>query len=399
VLASLLALTIAQTPTATTAASGVDLSGLQFHGFISQGGFKSTSNNYLGESKRGSLAFTEVGFNATYGVTEDLTAGLQFFARSIGTLGNFSAKFDWFYLDYHWSDRLGIRAGRVKLPFGLYNEFSDIDSARVPILLPQGVYPITNRDYLLAQTGVDIYGRIPLSVAGDLDYRLYGGTILFDDFGNSEDDDGPFEVRDVSTRYIVGGRLLWETPLAGLRLAGSVQALRIDFDLVADPSLVEPLRMAGTVAPDFTGRFKASIPAILWIVSIEYVAGDFFIASEYSRWIVDIVSRQPALVPESSTEREQFYVMTDYRVVEWFHPGVYYSAFFPNAERRSGRAAAQHDVALTLRFDINPYWLVKIEGHYMSGTAVLRPELNDFRPANTLDRHWGFFLAKTTLSF
>jgi hypothetical protein len=35
----------------------------------------------------------------------------------------------------------------------------------------------------------------------------------------------------------------------------------------------------------------------------------------------------------------------------------------------------------------------------MSGTAYLQPALNDSRPANTLDREWGFFLAKTTLSF
>ena len=30
----------------------------------------------------------------------------------------------------------------------------------------------------------------------------------------------------------------------------------------------------------------------------------------------------------------------------------------------------QHDVAATLRFDINSHWLVKLEGHYMTGTAA-----------------------------
>ena len=41
----------------------------------------------------------------------------------------------------------------IRLPFGLYNDINDIDAARVPILLPQSIYPATSRDYLLAQTG------------------------------------------------------------------------------------------------------------------------------------------------------------------------------------------------------------------------------------------------------
>ena len=36
----------------------------------------------------------------------------------------------------------------------------------------------------------------------------------------------------------------------------------------------------------------------------------------------------------------------------------------------------QHDFAATLRFDINPYWLVKLEGHYIDGTTDVSPALN-----------------------
>ena len=38
----------------------------QIHGFVSQGFIKSTDNNYLGQSERGSFEFTEVGINFTY---------------------------------------------------------------------------------------------------------------------------------------------------------------------------------------------------------------------------------------------------------------------------------------------------------------------------------------------
>src|SRR6185295_17265419 len=173
--------------------------------------------------------------------------GIQFFARHLAQQGTFSAKFDWFYLDYRWRDWLGIRAGRVKVPFGLYNESSDVDAARVPILLPQGTYPTQNRDFLLAQTGVELYGFVPAGDAGAFGYRLYGGTIVFD---APQSRSGPFSVQGTDVPYLVGGRLSWETPLSGLKVMGSLQALRIDFDLDASPELFGPLVAAGTLPSD-----------------------------------------------------------------------------------------------------------------------------------------------------
>jgi len=42
---------------------------------------------------------------------------------------------------------------------------------------------------------------------------------------------------------------------------------------------------------------------------------------------------------------------------------------------------------------------VKLEGHYMSGTAALSPALNQNRDIATLSRDWGVALAKTTAYF
>ncbi|MNC99991.1 hypothetical protein D3C83_184700 [compost metagenome] len=56
---------------------------------------------------------------------------------------------------------------------------------------------------------------------------------------------------------------------------------------------------------------------------------------------------------------------------------------------------------MTLRFDVNAYWLVKLESHYYSGTAGL---LNPLRVGTALDiaeapRRWGAFFLKTTAHF
>ncbi len=370
---------------------------IEVHGFASQGFIKTTDNNYLAESKRSSFEFTEVGLNFTKELTDRLRLGVQLFARRLGPLDGFDAKFDWFYLDYRWADWLGIRAGRVKLPFGLYNEINDIDSARVPILLPQSIYPTSNRDFLLAQTGGEIYGRVSLSLAGALEYRTYAGTIFLQ---STTQPNSPYQVGKLNAPYVVGGRILWESPLEGLRVGGSLQALRLDADLFFDQSLYGPLRMAGALPPDFTGKVSAEIPAILWVGSAEYSAGALLLAAEYSRWYVQATSTQSVLFPNISTMvSERFYGMLAYRVKQWFHPGLYYSGYYTNIGNRSGRENMQHDVAATLRFDINQYWLVKLEGHFMHGTAALDPSLNDNRRLSDLQANWGLLLLKTTAYF
>src|SRR5262249_44279060 len=149
----------------------------QIHGFVSQGAFKTTDNNYLAKSKPGSLQFTEVGINFTDAISDKLRVGIQLFTHDLGPLGNYNPQFDWYYLDYRVADWFGVRAGRPKLRWGLYNEWKEVDGGRVPILLPQSVYRVSSREFLFAQNGGEIYGSLPLDGVGRLEYRLYGGTV------------------------------------------------------------------------------------------------------------------------------------------------------------------------------------------------------------------------------
>jgi hypothetical protein len=365
---------------------------LEVHGFVSQGYIKSLRNAYLAKSDGvGSFEFTEAGINFTKTLTDKLRLGTQLFTRDLGPIGNYAAKFDWFYLDYHFFDWLGLRAGRTKLPFGLYNETSDIDAARVPILLPQSVYPTQSRDYLLAQTGGELYGYVPVGPVGALEYRLYGGTIYLD-AGSSD------QVSDFNVPYLLGGRLMWLAPLTGLQLGGSVQTLRLDATFTPDAETVSGLQMQGDLPSDFGGSVDVQVPAVLWVASAEYQFQNLHAAAEYSRWKVRVRSTVPAVIANNKTTSERMYGMLSYQVAKWFTPGVYYSVMFPNVKERSGRAAYQHDAAATLRYDLNEHWLLKLEGHYMRGTAGLSEALND-APPSRLAAHWGVFLLKTTAYF
>ncbi len=357
---------------------------IEVHGFVSQGFILTMHNDYLAEGTTdGSFEFSELGLNFTKQLSDSLRTGVQFFAHDLGPIGNYEVKADWFYMDYRFQDWLGLRAGRLKIPYGLHNEVQDVDAARVPVLLPQSVYPLQTREILFSQTGGELYGFGRLGALGALSYRLFGGTIFLD-----ADELTPagaaFEL-EFQVPYVLGARLLWETPLPGLTLGASVQKVRLDTSVVV-PSAV-PL-------------FVIESRSLLWVTSLEYAVAGLMLTAEYSRWHAEQTSTNLELSPPIEETSERAYVMGSYSVTSWFTPGLYYSLLFPNVSNRSGKENVQHDVAATLRFDLTPHWLLKLEGHYMSGTAGLFNPLRINPPDLSRAReNWTAYFLKTTVSF
>jgi hypothetical protein len=354
-------------------------SAVDVHAFVSQGFIKSTSHDYLVDSSSGSFEFSEAGINFTSQLTDRLSVGLQLFAYDLGSLGTFDVRADWFYLDYRLKDWFGIRAGRVKLVFGLYNDISDIDAARTPVLLPESIYPQSNRYFLLGVTGGEVYGFVNLNRAGALDYHIIGGAIpveLPSQIGEPE------QASNLDVPYLAAGRLMWETPLDGLRLGVTLAVLKVNENVVFAPmppmSTMPPL---GIKDLEYAG-----------VGSIEYVGHDFLVAAEIGSSRSVVTDNQPAVYPQGTTVSLGGYGMVDYRVARWLQPGVYYSVDYPNRNVTSGSQNFQDDLSGTLRFDINNFWIVKLEAHYMHGTAALGPT-----PMG--DPNWGLFLLKTTAYF
>jgi hypothetical protein len=350
---------------------------LQVHGFASQGALLTSDNNYLARTERGSLEFTEAGINFTKALDDRLSLGLQLFARDLGPEGTYSAKFDWLYLDYRWRDWLGMRAGRVKLPYGLYNDTSDIDAAQPVILLPQAVYPAINRDFLLAQTGLELYGYYSLGSAGALDYHAYLGTLYLSVPANSA-----LQFGEIDVPYIVGGRLLWEAPIEGLRVGASALNGQVDGSYT-----VPGEAMSTTVT--FQSR------ATNWLSSVEYLNRGIVLAAEYGRSVGK--TTLGAMVTRRASER--MYGLAGYRWTPWLQTTAYYSLLYPNVDQRSGQANHQYDAAGSLRFDITAHWIFKLEGHFLRGTAALSSDLNGGAPLADLVNQWWLVAAKTTVYF
>jgi hypothetical protein len=375
---------------------------MRVHGFVSQGYMRSTANNYLAETKDGSADFFEAGINFNASVTEQLGFGLQLFSYKLGPRGDYDPTLEWGFLDYKPSDQFGLRVGRIKLPFGLYNELIDVDIGRTPALLPPSVYSAQTGGFWVAVVGADLHGEIALGPSG--------GALQYDGvLGKTQPKYIDLEGSQADTRNLFVGRLMWETPLTGLKLGVSAGRAEVTVTRTLPVDQVIFLKAQSLVPSDFSGDVMLhSNNSFMWIASFEYTYQKLVLAAEYGRLKASLSSKLGALVPDIRQRQEMFYAMASYNVIPWLTLGAYFSGGFPDYTDRAGKNwqsnASLHrqsdahtfDSALTLRFDVNSYWSVKLEGHDIDGTTYVEQELN---PNNDVKSRWGLFVAKTSIAF
>ncbi len=384
---------------AGSAAHSFDMDDITIHGFASTGYMVSSDNNFLLPSKDGSFEFNEVGINFTTSVAENIRVGLQFYSFDLGDIGNNNVKLDWAFLDYQWKDALGIRLGKIKTPLGLYNDVQDYDMLRTSILLPQGVFYYKYfRETVISCQGTDIYGNISLNKAGNLRYDMFVGTLNIDDDGGMSKylSSESRNYKSAKVDYIAGGRIKWNTPLNGLLLSATYAHVDMTYNTVLSTAPVD-IKME---LPDMHNYF----------FSAEYNFGDLTAAAEYQRRKGDMTVTQdmsqiglPNPEPtEDYTYVESWFGQLSYRFTDWFEAGAYYSVYYDDANDRKGNSLEpnyrgwQKDTALSMRFDITDFWLIKLEAHFMDGIALCLYKDN---PEGYGDQNWTLFAIKTTFNF
>jgi hypothetical protein len=380
---------------------------VQVHGFVSQGFVYTTDNNWLTmNTSQGSAAFTDFGLNLSTQLTDKLRVGAQGYDRNLGQLGQYHPSLDWAFADYRFKSWFGVRAGKVKTTLGLYNDTQDLDFLRVFALLPQSVYPIDLRDANIAHLGGDFYGNISLKHRfGDLSYTAYAGHSVDSIYSGYTYLATQYGVTYRNSRALkYGGDLRWNTPLRGLLIGAS----RINEDTKATSTSINPSNpAAGPVSyvavskADLTNQFYG-----------EYMAGKLRVDSEYRRFLHDGFAFGGAL--ETISDVRGWYLSGVYRVMKRLAVGSYYShysitsvsggplgAVLPNQTDTSLPANHIYDKVVTVRVDLNKFWNVKLEGHFMNGYGASTYPDGFYPQANPL----GFkpdtnaLVLKTSLNF
>jgi len=405
------------------------------HGYISQGYLKSIDNNFYGETNEGGTAdFSEAAFNIGTDVSDKLHIGMQILSRKLGDFGKGKVEIDWGYADYRYKDWLGIRAGKMKLVHGLYNETRDVDFLRTSIFLPQSIYNEAWRDTVAAVQGAELYGDVYLGMAGSLNYRLQGGDCAYPvDSGvatTTEDQARllgmEYDAKDYFSKYGASSALVWTTPIDGLRLSltGWVIEFKLEGDATALPGL--SATTGGAIkSGQALGQVDVQTRSAEWTGSLEYTIGDLVIAGEYSINDYDfwntvygpqlqaIVGTEPT---HSTLSTEGYYGSLTYRFTDWFEAGTYYSVYYADRDDKDGelnksgaRAANGYhdydswlkDLALSLKFNVTDNWVFKLEGHKMNGAAILTKSVNTLPSTGKLDttEDWYLYAMKLTFSF
>ena len=346
---------------------------VQVHGFLSQGFVYTNDNNWLTmNTSQGSAAFTDFGVNMSSQVTDKFRIGAQGYDRNLGQLGQYHPSLDWAVADYRLKSWFGVRGGKVKTTLGLYNDTQGEDFLRTFALLPQSVYPTDLRDATISHLGADMYGEISFrhrlgvlaytAYAGHRSDSIYSGYPYYlSSFGGDIKSYGGLQY---------GADLRWSTPLKGLLVGAS----RMNEDITGKGSAINPFNPGAGLVPysesskaDWTNQFYG-----------EYVVGRFRIDSEYRRYW-----RNQELfsgTSESFADIRGWYVSGAYRICKRFQIGSYYShytisnivggalsAFYPPATDTAIPANHDYDKVITGRVDLNRFWNVKVEGHFMNG--------------------------------
>ena len=346
---------------------------VQVHGFASQGFVYTDDNNWLTmNTSQGSAAWTDFGLNMSSEVTDRLRIGAQGYDRNLGQLGEYHPSLDWAFADYRFKSWFGLRGGKVKTTLGLYNDTQDLDFLRPFALLPQSIYPIDLRDATIAHLGGDVYGNISLKHRlGDLSYTAYAGHRSDSIYSGY-----PFYLSSFGGHItsfgglMYGADLRWNTPLKGLLFGAS----RVNQDITSRGTAINPFNPDAGLVPyseaskaDWTNQFYG-----------EYTVGRLRVDSEYRRYWRN--QELAGGTSESFADVRGWYVSGAYRVSRRFQIGSYYShytitnviggalsAFYPSTTDTALPADHDYDKVVTGRVDLNKFWNVKIEGHFMNG--------------------------------
>ncbi len=356
---------------------------LEAHGFVSFGYLRTWENNWLGDDTiDGTGEFYEAALNAIARPANRLRIGAQLFTRDLVSYDNGRVEVDWAYADYRVADELGISLGRVKVPFGLYNETLDVDSARTPIFLPQ-FYPLRARDRQLSVDGGKVYGLVGIGDLGSLEYAVYGGDKHYADESSTVQQLGEFgfgEDPDVDTDWIAGGVVEWNTPLTGLALRLSLWCYE-DF-------VISGVRPGGATADSETDSTFS-------VVSAVYERSAVTVACEWAhlRNSGEAVFTPPGLTVSLDDELDSVYLALTWHAKPWLD--LYLAGDITEARREF--FGDQHGYRAVAAVAVRPaeHLTLKLEAQHNDGTLGIAAADNPQGVA----QHWQAVALKATVDF
>lgn len=389
-------------------AAGTDL---QIHGFAAQGLVISKGNNVNGDSadKGGSSDFRELGVNLSYRPHASWLFAAQMAAVEAGKAINEAPVFEYGLVDYTAlsgkSGRLGLRAGRLKLPIGFYNDSRDAVFTRPGIMLPESVY--------LGNSGARSFGYFSLEGAGLYgdwyagDHALYAELVVATPQSLGDTADIAILRSKASGKFEVDRGLVARLAddYDGGRWRAALSLLTSDLSYVADGSAFAIPSNLFTQSGGF--NFEQAV------LSLQFNSKAISVTSEIVLRHIELDDLSPAPFIGSvkqdpvgyylqgawrMTQKWQWLLRYDEQIRDWNDRHGYEQSAAPGIGLPRHYYFARDWTAGT-RYDLNAQVSLLAEFHYVDGAGWLNPLDNpDFRTGRA-ERYWNFFTVMAALRF
>ncbi|BFM06504.1 hypothetical protein GCM10025791_10740 [Halioxenophilus aromaticivorans] len=294
------------------------------NGYVSQAAVHTHDNAFFEADTGTSFNFRELGINGSWQFSPQVRIAAQAVSRRLGDLDDGDPKLDFALLDYHFysaeSSNVGVRVGRTKNAYGIYNQTRDVPHARPGVLVPQAIYFESIRDALLSVDGVNFYADAYRG-AGEFAFEVYGGKrkvegSVVENLMFQADTSGDFGTADV-----LGGRIGF-VPAAVPELELAVSAIDVKMEL-EDVASFSPLEVGQAFLdivanPSTAGKYatSATIEPFVQLLSAQYSPQGWVLTAEYLRVDIDLTNveilGQPQ--PDNTTKLESYYLQAEWQL-------------------------------------------------------------------------------------
>ena len=374
----------------------------QIHGFASQAYISTSNNDVFGNSDNGgTFGFTEAGLNASVRPLPRLQLSAQVLSRRAGEGNTGMPRLDYAVFDYrlysHEVNQFGIRVGRLKNPFGFYNDTRDVAFTRPGILLPQSIYFDRTRNLGLSGDSVQLYGETAVSSLGTFSTQFGTWLPIVSDKDTELSILGALPRGQLNREVSYIGRGIFETNDKRLRLGVSGIWLNTSYD--PNSTLNDPV---GAGSFQFTPvYFSAQYNMERWSLTSEYAIRHLKYDHNFG---LDNTGKVSNPVNGINIYGESFYVQGEYRFTPKWEGLIRYDVLFTDRSDRDGsRSKVPHsrfakDITVGLRWNVTPQFMLRAEYHHVNGTGWLS-RLDNPASEGPLSQHWDFYAVQASYRF
>jgi hypothetical protein len=304
---------------------------------------KTNNNAYLGGLPEGDYRSSNLAFNVQSSPSEHLRIQTQV-EWSEDEHGS-AVSLDYAFAEWFFSDAVKLRAGQIKQPFGISTEVFRVGTLRPFFDLPQAVYGEVGLTGGKAIKGISLTGTAGLGPRWTISYDVYGGGVDQEEFvlpetflrGARAKVATEFELE--STRDVLGGHVVVETPVRGLRVGGSA----------------------------YTGTEIGSARRVVFGLQAEYLKGAWSLRSEYAHETV-----------RGDVTVDGGYVEAAYHLNDRWQAGAQYGRLTTDlvgANASIAPSLLDHtEVAVGLNYWFSPQFVLKLSYHHVDGNRLAAPE-------------------------